>query len=184
MDLDQDTFIPGRNKLSAGEILSPDPSTYHMLHTLGSTWPCLSIDIVRDSLGDNRNSYPMTMYAIAGTQAGPGNEKENQLMVMKLSSLDKMDHGEASSSDEDSDDQDDEHSDPVLETKAIPLTSTTNRIRAHQTSQTQSSSPPTTLTATMQESGLVLIHDVTPHLASFDVPGTVITPTQNKPLCT
>jgi ribosome assembly protein RRB1 len=124
------------------------------------------------------------MYAVAGTQAGPGNEKENQLMVMKLSSLDKMDHGGASSSDEDSDDQDDEHSDPVLETKAIPLTSTTNRIRAHQTSQTQSSSPPTTLTATMQESGLVLIHDVTPHLASFDVPGTVITPTQNKPLCT
>lgn len=185
MDLDQGTFIPGRNKLSAGEMLSPDPSTYHMLHTVGSTWPCLSLDVVRDNLGDNRSSYPMTLYAVAGTQAASGKEKENQLMVMKLGSLGKMEHGESSSSDEESDDgDDDEHSDPVLETKSISLPSTTNRIRAHQSAQSQSSVSPTTLTACMQGNGLVLIHDVTPHLTAFDVPGTVITPTQSKPLCT
>ena len=46
----------------------------------------------------------MTMYAVAGTQADQGKEKENQLMVMKLSSLAKMDRNEESSSDEESDD--------------------------------------------------------------------------------
>jgi ribosome assembly protein RRB1 len=36
----------------------------------------------------------------------------------------------------------------------------------------------------MMESGQVLIHDVTPHLGSFDTPGTLITPQQNNPLST
>ena len=36
----------------------------------------------------------------------------------------------------------------------------------------------------MMESGQVLIHDVTLHLASFNTPGTVITPQQNKPIST
>lgn len=45
MDVDQDTFIVGRHKLSAGETLSPDLSTYEMLHSLDSPWPCLSCDV-------------------------------------------------------------------------------------------------------------------------------------------
>lgn len=36
----------------------------------------------------------------------------------------------------------------------------------------------------MTESGDVMIYDVTPHLTSFDTPGSVITPAQNKPVCT
>jgi ribosome assembly protein RRB1 len=36
----------------------------------------------------------------------------------------------------------------------------------------------------MSESSQVLIHDVTPHLASFDNPGSSITPQQNKPIST
>jgi ribosome assembly protein RRB1 len=36
----------------------------------------------------------------------------------------------------------------------------------------------------MTEAGQVLIHDITPHLTSFDIPGTIITPQQNKPLST
>ncbi|KAF2666675.1 glutamate-rich WD repeat-containing protein-like protein 1 [Microthyrium microscopicum] len=182
MDVDQDTFIPGRHKLSAGEVLAPDPTTYETLHTLGSTWPCLSIDIVPDNLGSDRKSYPMTIYAVGGTQADKGKERENELMVMKLSGLGKMDRGQESSSDEE--DSDDEESDPILETKSIPLTCGTNRIRAHQNAQASSSNPPTTLTASMMESGQVLIHDITPHLTSFDTPGTVITPQQYKPIST
>jgi ribosome assembly protein RRB1 len=184
MDIDQDTFIPGRHKLSAGEILQPDPSTYEMLHTLGSTWPCLSMDMIPDNLGSDRKSYPMTVYAVAGTQADSGKQKENQLMVMKLSGLGKMDRGAAESSDDEDEDSDAEESDPILETKSIPLTSTTNRIRAHQAAQVQTSSPPVTTTASMMENGQVLIHDVTPHLTSFDTPGTVITPQQFKPIST
>lgn len=181
MQVDQQIFIPGRHKLAAGETLSPDASTYEMLHTLTTTWPCLSFDVIRDSLGDNRKTYPATVYSVAGTQAQSGREKENQLMVMKLSGLSRMERGEEDDSDVD---DDEEEGDPILEIKSMPLTSTTNRIRAYQMAPSSSSVPPTTLTATMTEAGEVLIHDVTPHLTSFDVAGTSISPQQNRPLAT
>jgi ribosome assembly protein RRB1 len=173
MDVDQGTFIPGRHKLSAGESLAPDPSTYEMLHTLEAPWPCLSCDIIKDSLGSDRKNYPATVYAVAGTQAARGREKDNQLMVMKMSSLSRMERNE-----------EDESSDPILETRTIPMASCTNRIRAHQLPQTTSGKTPTTLTASMTESGQVLIHDITQHLTSFDTPGTIISPSQNKPVST
>lgn len=58
MDVDQQTFIVGRNKLEPGQTLSPDLSTYEMLHALSTPWPCLSFDLINDSLGDNRKTYP------------------------------------------------------------------------------------------------------------------------------
>ncbi|KAJ5537228.1 Ribosome assembly protein rrb1, partial [Penicillium frequentans] len=176
MDVDKQTFIPGRTKLAPGETLSPDPSTYDMLHTLTTPWPCLSFDIVRDSLGDNRKTFPGTVYAVAGTQAEGSKSKDNELMVLKMSSLSKMERdGEDSESDEDSDD---DMGEPILEHKSIPLGSTTNRIRAHQTPSQSAdySKPPQTLTATMLENSQILIHDVTAHLTSFDVPGTILPP--------
>ena len=184
MDVDRDTFIPGRNKLDAGQTLAPDLSTYEMLHTLEPTWPCLSFDVVKDSLGDNRRSYPATVYAVGGTQAAGGRERENQIMVMKLSGLSRNDQAGNIDSDDEEDDDDEEMTDPILETKSIPLTSTTNRIRCHQSPQASSSMPPTTLTAAMQESGDVLIHDVTPYLTTFDTPGYQMPTNASKPLCT
>ncbi|GAB7358090.1 hypothetical protein MBLNU230_g0251t1 [Neophaeotheca triangularis] len=184
MELDQKTFIPGRNKLDPGQTLSPDLSTYEMLHTMESNWPCLSMDVLKDQLGDNRKSYPATMYAVAGTQAAAGREKDNQIMVMKLSGLSRNDQAGNIDSDEEDDDDDEATTDPILETKTIPLTSTTNRIRAHQSPQASSSTPPTTITASMQESGDVLIHDITPHLRAFDEPGYQIPTTASKPLST
>ncbi|KAK5125883.1 hypothetical protein LTR08_005115 [Meristemomyces frigidus] len=185
MDVDRETFIPGRHKLDAGQTLAPDLSTYEMLHTLEPTWPCLSFDILRDSLGDNRTSYPATVYSVAGTQAAQGRERENQLLIMKLSGLSRNDQaGNPDSDSDDDDDNDHETTDPILETKSIPLTCTTNRVRAHQTPPVNSSTPPTTLTAAMQESGDVLIHDITPHLLSFDTPGYQLPPSASKPLST
>ena len=182
MDVDQRTFIPGRDKLAAGESLSPDLSTYQMLHTLTTPWPCLSFDILRDSLGDNRKSYPAILYAVAGTQAESRKSKDNQLLVMKLSGLSRMDRAQdEEDSDEDSDSEDAE---PILETKSIPLSSTTNRIRAHQATSPNPAKPPTTFTAVMLENSEVLVHDITPYLTSFDVPGTILTPTQSKPVAT
>lgn len=186
MDVDPsgpETFIVGRTKLEPGQTLSPDTTTYRMLHNLSTPWPCLSFDIVRDGLGDNRSVYPATMYTVAGTQADRAKAGDNSIMVMKFSGLSKMQGGDGESSDDD-DDDDDEDTDPILEHKLIPLSSTTNRIRAHQSPSQDPSRPPTTLTATMTESSQVLIHDITPHLASFDTPGTVITPQQNKPVST
>ncbi|KAH0544354.1 hypothetical protein FGG08_001495 [Glutinoglossum americanum] len=182
MEVDQKTFIPGRHRLAAGETLTPDPTTYEMLHTLTATWPCLSFDIIRDNLGDERSVYPATIYAVAGTQAESGRERENELMVMKLSGLSRME--QIRDDDEDSDDNDSEDSDPILESKSIPLSSTTNRIRAHQSPPLNSSVPPVTLTATMTETGQVLIHDITPHLTSFDTPGTTVSQQQSKAIST
>lgn len=186
MEVDESngTFIVGRNKLEQGQHLAPDLGTYEMLHNLSTPWPCLSFDIVRDGLGDKREkAYPATMYTVAGTQADSARAKENQLMVMKFSGLSRQ-QNEGEDSDEE-DDDDGEDTDPILEHKAIPLTSTTNRIRAHQIpSSSEPSKPPTTLTATMTESNQIFIHDVTPHLSSFDNPGTIITPQQNKPIST
>ncbi|KAL8957295.1 MAG: hypothetical protein Q9193_005390, partial [Seirophora villosa] len=184
MEVDQKTFIPGRDELAAGESLSPDTSTYEMLHNLTTTWPCLSFDIIRDQLGDNRKAYPATVYAVAGTQADSRKVNQNELMIMKLSGLSRMDKGKDEEDSDNDDEDEDENADPILETKSIPLPSTTNRIRAHQYPPQNSSNPPTTFTATMLESSHVLIHDVTPHLTSFDTPGTMITPRQSNPLAT
>lgn len=178
MNVDQGTFIVGRHKLEADQILSPDPSTYEMLHSLSTPWPCLSFDIVPDHLGDNRNVYPATMYTVAGTQAEGARSRENQLMVMKMSGLGKM---ERDGDSDDEDDGDDEDADPILESKTIPLNSTTNRVRVWQPKENSGGGMPTTLSAAMTESSDVYIHDVTPHLASFDNPGTVVSPLQNQP---
>ncbi|RFU79366.1 ribosome biogenesis [Trichoderma arundinaceum] len=181
MEVDQGTFIVGRSKLEPGQTLAPDLTTYEMLHGLNTPWPCLSFDIVKDSLGDNRKAYPHTMYTVTGTQAESAKAHENELLVVKFSGLSKMDRGDE---DSESEDDDDEDADPILESKSIPLNSCTNRIRTHQIPNQDPSKPPTTLTATMTESTNVFIHDVTPHLTSFDTPGTVITAQQNKPIST
>lgn len=182
MEIDQNTFIPGRDKLAAGESLSPDTSTYEMLHTLSTTWPCLSFDIVRDGLGEVRKSYPATLYAVAGTQAESKRTTDNALMIMKLSGLSRMDR----EGDEDSDeaDDDEENADPILESKSISLPSTTNRIRVFQSLPSGTLNPSTTLTATTTESAEVLIHNITPHISAFDSPGEIITSQQNKPIST
>ena len=185
MDVDAGAFVIGRHKLEAGQVLAPDPSAYEMLHNLSTPWPCLSFDIVRDRLGDDRKTYPATIYTVSGTQADSARQRENELMVMKFSGLSRMERTDEDSDDDENDD-DDEDADPVLESRSIPLLSTTNRIRAHQipNSQLDSTMPPTTLTASMMENAQVLIHDVTPHLLSFDRPGSTIAAQQNKPVST
>lgn len=158
-----------------------------MLHSLSTPWPCLSFDIIHDGLGDRRERvYPATMYTVAGTQADRSKAKENQLMVLKFSGLSRTDQGGGDSDSEDGqqDDDDDEEADPILESKSIPLSTTTNRVRAHQIPSQDPSRPPTTLTATMTESTNVFIHDITPHLESFDSPGTIVSAQQNKPVST
>ena len=184
MDVDQRTFIPGRDKLQNGESLSPDLSTYEMLHTLTAEWPCLSFDIIRDSLGDNRKTYPATVYAVAGTQAESKRANDNQLLVMKLSGLSRMDRGIEDSDSEDDEDDDEEAGEPILETKTIRLPSTTNRIRAYQVLPSDSSKTPTTYTATMLENAQLQIHNVTPYLISLDASKTTIAPSQSRPIAT
>lgn len=78
-------FIPGSRPLEKDEILEPDDSVYIMRHSMNVNWPCLSFDVLRDSLGDERQRYPATAYLVSGTQADL--PKNNELSVYKMSSL-------------------------------------------------------------------------------------------------
>ncbi|KAI4380751.1 hypothetical protein MLD38_006905 [Melastoma candidum] len=60
---------PGVDEIEEGEELQCDPSAYNSLHAFHVDWPCLSFDILRDSLGLVRSEFPYTAYLIAGTQA-------------------------------------------------------------------------------------------------------------------
>lgn len=80
-----DVYIPGVHKLENDEVLEADQSVYEMLHHMNVTWPCLSFDVLRDSLGDERRKYPATAYIVAGTQAD--HSSKNEVLVMKMSQL-------------------------------------------------------------------------------------------------
>lgn len=59
----------GVDELAEGDELEYDSTAYHMYHSLRPEWPCLSFDVIRDSLGTNRSRFPHTVFAVAGTQA-------------------------------------------------------------------------------------------------------------------
>lgn len=64
----QEVYLPGK-PLEDGEELVCDESAYVMLHQARTGAPCLSFDIIADQLGSNRDTFPMSCYVVAGTQA-------------------------------------------------------------------------------------------------------------------
>lgn len=139
-------------------------------------WPCLTLDILPDRYGDERRSYPAKMYLTTATQASKA--KDNEMIVMKLSSLAKT---LAKSEDEDDDvdeDDEDEDYDPILESETLPLKHTTNRIRVNPWAAKTNEY----LTATMSESGEVYIFDISSQFKAFDTPGYVIPKQSKRPL--
>lgn len=84
---ERQTFIPGVHELAEGEVLEADDSVYLMRHGLSVNWPCLSFDVLRDNLGDQRQRFPVTAYLVSGTQADVA--KNNEITVYKMSSLHK-----------------------------------------------------------------------------------------------
>lgn len=123
MDLDvvkKKVYVPGMSRsIKETEELTYDPKAYLLLHTFETEYPCLSFDVIPDSLGVNRQSYPMTAWIVTGTQADKLHS--NQLLVMRLSNMhanksalkakeneSKNDDGESSSSSDESTDEEDE----------------------------------------------------------------------------
>lgn len=65
---EQEVYLPGK-PLQENEELVCNESAYVMLHQAHTGAPCLSFDILRDDLGDRRETFPLTGYIVAGTQA-------------------------------------------------------------------------------------------------------------------
>ncbi len=76
------TYLPGM-QMQDGETLVCEESAYIALHTFTTTSPCLSFDIIPDSLGYDRSKFPLTAYSVSGTQAQRSHA--NNLLVMKVS---------------------------------------------------------------------------------------------------
>ncbi|KAK1261410.1 hypothetical protein QJS04_geneDACA001082 [Acorus gramineus] len=102
---------PGVDQLEEGEELQFDPSAYNYLRGFDIGWPCLSFDIVHDSLGLVRTEFPHTVYGVAGTQAEQASW--NYIGIFKLSKIRGKRHEllPKQSTGNDDDDDDDMESD-------------------------------------------------------------------------
>lgn len=101
---------PGIDPIDEDEELEYDATAYDCLHRFQVDWPCLSFDVLRDSLGAPRSTFPHTAFLIAGTQAAT--PRQNYLAFLKLGRLGQGRHGkkgqQGSDSDDDDSDEDDE----------------------------------------------------------------------------
>ena len=83
-----------------------DKSAYNVLFEFYSEWPCLSFDILRDTLGAVRTAVPYSLYLVTGSQADPNYRNdaasaqfrsasrvntriENRLQLLKLNEVHK-----------------------------------------------------------------------------------------------
>ncbi|XP_015523210.2 glutamate-rich WD repeat-containing protein 1 [Neodiprion pinetum] len=155
-------YLPGQ-PLEKGEELVVDHSAYRMLHQAQTGAPCLSFDIIRDDLGISRETYPMSMYMLAGTQAA--RTHVNNLLVMKMSNL----HGtarnneESDESDSDDDDDEDEARAPVMTVASIKHQGCVNRVRCTQVRNK-------VFAASWSELGRVSLWDLNEQLRAVDDP--------------
>lgn len=152
---------PG-DPIEEGEELEYDRSSYQCFHQLGFEWPCLSFDLMSDNLGDNRKSFPLTQYMVAGTQAPMA--RGQVLAIARLARMGQGGHGdkakkEEASEDEDemsdSDDDDDNGEEPPLMAfRQLAHPGCVNRVRAMPQQPT--------LVATWSERGTVQVLPPTP----------------------
>ncbi|KZP25414.1 glutamate-rich WD repeat containing [Athelia psychrophila] len=166
-----EAFIPGMRALEKDEILEADDSVYIMRHSMNVNWPCLSFDVLRDNLGDERQRYPATAYLVAGTQADLASN--NDLSVYKMSSLHRTQKDGDDSDDDEGEDEDDLDEDAILEYRSVPHPGGVNRVRV-QPLPPSTPLPPVSQpyhAATWAETGKVHIWDIRPLIESLDVPG-------------
>ncbi|KAG7199450.1 hypothetical protein KM043_014076 [Ampulex compressa] len=139
-------YLPGRS-LDTTEQLVVDKTAYRMLHQAQSGAPCLSFDVIPDGLGNERTSYPLCMYLVAGTQAAKTHV--NNLLIMKMGNLSGV---KGEDSDTESSDESDEENDhlPFMSVASIKHHGCVNRVRCTKIGET-------TLAASWSEIGRVQI---------------------------
>lgn len=106
-----------------------DEEAYVLYHRAQTGAPCLSFDIIRDHLGDNRTELPLTLYLCAGTQAESA--QSNRLMMLRMHNLHgiKPPPSEGSDDEEEEDEEDEEDRKPQLELAMVPHYGGINRVR-------------------------------------------------------
>ncbi|GBP03339.1 Glutamate-rich WD repeat-containing protein 1 [Eumeta japonica] len=127
----KEVYLPGK-PLATNEELVCDESAYVMLHQASTGAPCLSFDIIADELGECRETYPLTAFMIAGTQAA--RTHINNLIVMKMSNLHKTkdddNDNEELEDDEDDIGDKDEINKPQMACALIKHQGCVNRVRS------------------------------------------------------
>uniref|UniRef100_A0A0P4W8K1 Glutamate-rich WD repeat-containing protein 1 n=1 Tax=Scylla olivacea TaxID=85551 RepID=A0A0P4W8K1_SCYOL len=142
-----------------GGELECDFSAYKLFHEGSTGAPCLSFDILRDTLGDSRTcDNPVTVYFVAGTQAA--RVHLNTVLVMKVSKLSKMKESESESESE-LEDEEDEGREPQIASASYRHSGGVNRIRATTINNVQ-------VAASWSELGQVNIWDLTPLLEEVE----------------
>ena len=68
--------------------------------------PCLSLDVIPDELGNDRTTYPLTLYGVAGTQTQK--TTSNSIIVFKMHNLHETKRRSKKNEDSDGDDSEDE----------------------------------------------------------------------------
>ncbi|CAL1293433.1 unnamed protein product [Larinioides sclopetarius] len=122
-------YLPN-NENNAEVELECDESAYICYYAVKTGSPCLSFDIIQDSLGENRaDQFPLTMTLVGGTEVKK--IRSNNLLVMKLSNMQKnkppkSDNEEDEESGSESDEED---SKPVLETASVKHAGCVNRVK-------------------------------------------------------
>jgi len=112
--------------------LEYDESAYDALHAFSHEWPCLSLDVMRDDLGEGREVFPHEMTIVTGTQAMEATK--NVLSVIRVSRIKKTRRDADADEDmeaSDSDDDEDGGSDaPTLTVASVVHHGCVNRVRA------------------------------------------------------
>jgi ribosome assembly protein RRB1 len=124
------------------------------MHEMGVEWPCLSFDLIPDTLGFMRRSFPQTLYLCAGTQAV--DPLANRLVVMKVSNLTEM----PKEADDDPFEEEDDDLIPIVKACHIKLKCGVNRVKT----MPQNGS----FVASWLEDSSVSVHNVAPLLRSLD----------------
>uniref|UniRef100_A0A7E4VM12 Glutamate-rich WD repeat-containing protein 1 n=1 Tax=Panagrellus redivivus TaxID=6233 RepID=A0A7E4VM12_PANRE len=97
-------YIPGVSRpLNEDEEWEFDPEAYHFFHTFETTKPCLSFDVILDEDGDNRSTYPLSLFLVGGSQNEE--KRKNELYVMKLKNLYGFEHEKKGGEDDSDDDE-------------------------------------------------------------------------------
>ncbi|WWC68698.1 uncharacterized protein I206_102632 [Kwoniella pini CBS 10737] len=179
------TYLPG-TAIESDEHLVPDNSVYLALHSLSYSWPCLSFDVLKDTQGSDRATFPHTAWIVTGTQAGEvpgqGSKAKDEVVIMKLGNLAKTQHDDEDDSDEEEeDDENANDEDATLDFLTIPHIGSVNRIRASPTSEILGSLPDPYHVATFSETGKVHIFDVRPYIDTLSGPNSNSNLNSNKP---